>query len=106
MAGGGAGAGDRPRARPAGVRRGRAHAVEPARGLCDLRRAAKPRRALPEGPSMGPSGAVLNLAAHASLATLHEAGRAARPRSREGRVGALRPQGSSCGGPGLMRAAA
>ena len=56
MAGGGAGAGDRPRARPAGVRRGRAHAVEPARGLCDLRRAAEPRRALPEGPSMGPSG--------------------------------------------------
>ena len=52
MAGGGAGAGDRPRARPAGVRRGRAHAVEPARGLRDLRRAAKPRRALPEGPSM------------------------------------------------------
>ena len=52
LAGGGAGAGDRPRARPAGVRRGRAHAVEPAHGLCDLRRAAKPRRALPEGPSM------------------------------------------------------
>ena len=32
--------------------------------------------------------------------------RAARPRSREGRVRALRPEGSSCGGRSLMRAAA